>query len=76
MRATPIVVRDPLGQDRPQMSFMERNDVVETFSARRPDQALAERVGVSRQLHRRRAVRRKPFGLLIPSIRCVGGPSK
>ena len=44
VRASPIVMRDPLGQDRPQLPFMERNDVVETFSTRRPDQALAERV--------------------------------
>ena len=44
MRATPIVMRYPLGQDRPQLPFIERNDVVETFSARCPDQTLAERV--------------------------------
>jgi hypothetical protein len=31
---------------------------------------------VSRRLHRRRAVRRKPFALLIPSIRCVVGRSR
>jgi hypothetical protein len=30
VRATPIVMRYPLGQDLPQMPFIERNDVVET----------------------------------------------
>jgi hypothetical protein len=44
VRATPIVMRYPLGQDFPQMPFLERNDMVETFSTHRPDQALAERV--------------------------------
>ena len=37
VRASPIVMRDPLGQDLPQLPFIERNDVVETFSTRRPD---------------------------------------
>ena len=48
VRATPIVMRYPLGQDLPQMPFIERNDVVETLSTRRPDQALAERVRLRR----------------------------
>ena len=46
-----------------------------TLGPNGPDEALGHRVGVSRQLHCRRAVRRKPFELLIPSIRCVAGPS-
>ena len=58
---TPIVMAHPVGQDLPQMSFVERNDVVETLATRRTDQSLAERVGVSRRLHCLRAVYRKPF---------------
>ena len=48
VRASPIVLRHPLGQDLPQLPFMERNDVVETFSTRRPDQVLTERVRLRR----------------------------
>jgi hypothetical protein len=40
MRASPIVMRDPLAQDLPQLPFMERDDVVETFSTRRPIRRL------------------------------------
>jgi hypothetical protein len=49
--------------------------VVEALAADGANDALDVRVGVSRQLHRRRAVRRKPFELRIPSIRCVGASS-
>jgi hypothetical protein len=57
------------------MPLTERNEMVETFAARGPDQALAARVGVSRQLHRRRAVHLTRFGLRIPSIRCEAASS-
>jgi hypothetical protein len=49
--------------------------VVQTLAAEGADQSLHIRVGVSRQLHRRRAVRRKPFRLPIPSIRYMGASS-
>lgn len=35
VRATPIVMRYPLGQDRPQMPFMERNERVRPLRADR-----------------------------------------
>ena len=44
MRATPIVMQDPLGQDLPQVPLVEWNEVVETCATRRFDQSLATRV--------------------------------
>ena len=44
MRTTPIVVKDPLGHDLPQMPLIERNEMVETFPPRRADQSLAKRI--------------------------------
>jgi hypothetical protein len=41
---TAIVMAYPFGQDLPQMSLVERNEVVERFATRRSDQSLAERV--------------------------------
>jgi hypothetical protein len=37
-------MRDPLGQDLPQMPLIERNEMVETFATRRSDQSFAKRV--------------------------------
>lgn len=62
-------------QHVPQPAGIDHQDVVETFAPNRSDQALRIGVGVSRQLHRRRAVRRKPFELHIPSIRYMGTSS-
>jgi hypothetical protein len=41
VRTTPIVMRDPVGHDLPQMPLMERNEMVETFATRRADQLAA-----------------------------------
>jgi Lipocalin-like domain len=49
VRATPIVMRYPLGQELPQMPFIERNDVVETLSTRPwPSPPRRNRTPVSR----------------------------
>jgi hypothetical protein len=44
VRASPIVMRHPLGQGFPQMPLMEWNEVVETFATCCPDQSFAKRV--------------------------------
>jgi hypothetical protein len=72
---TPIVVGHPFTKDPSEMSLVDGDEPVETLAAHRTDQSFTEGVGVSRQLHRRQAVRPKPFELLIPSIRCVAGRS-
>jgi hypothetical protein len=55
--------------------LVPHDDMVQTLPPDRADHALNEWIGVSRQLHRRRAVRRKPFELPIPSIRYMGASS-
>ena len=47
--------------------------MIEALAADRANEALDVGVGVSSRLHRQRAVRHKPFGLPIPSIRSVAG---
>src|SRR5688572_29986071 len=42
--ASPIVMRNPLAQDRAQMPLIEWNAVVKTLTARRSDQSFAKRV--------------------------------
>ncbi len=44
VRATLIVVRHPLGEDRSQMPLVERNEIIETFATRCSDQSLTKRV--------------------------------
>jgi len=46
MRTAPVVVRDPLTKNSLEVEFVERDQPVETLPADRPDQALAERVGL------------------------------
>jgi hypothetical protein len=70
-----VLVRDELLHGSPEMPFSKRNEAIETLLVDRPDEPLRIRIGVSRQLHRRRVVRYKPFELRIPSIRCVGASS-
>jgi hypothetical protein len=70
-----VVVSHPFGQDSAEMPLVRRNQIVEALTTHCPDQSLAIGVGVSRQLHRRRAVRHKPFESPIRSIRSVVGRS-
>jgi 5-carboxymethyl-2-hydroxymuconate isomerase len=69
------VMREVIGERPPKVAFTEWQHATEAFLSDRAYEALRISIGVSRQLHRQRAVRRKLFELLIPSIRCVGGPS-
>jgi hypothetical protein len=57
------LVSHPLQQHGPKMAFMQHDQPVQTLTTNRADKPLAERIGVSSQLHRQRAVRHKPFGL-------------
>jgi hypothetical protein len=61
---------DKLRDGPAKVAFAERNQAIETFLLDRADEAFSVGVGVSCRLHRRRTVRRKPFELPIPSIRC------
>jgi hypothetical protein len=70
-----VVVLDVLRHGLPEMPLPDRNQPVKAFFLDRPHETFRVGVGVSRQLHRRRAVRRKPFELPIPSIRYVAESS-
>jgi hypothetical protein len=70
-----MIVGDKLRDGASKVALAERDQAIETFLLDRADEAFSVSIGVSRQLHRRRAVRRKPFELRIPSIRCVGASS-
>ena len=48
MWTAPVVVRHPLAKDSSEMALVERDQPVETLPTDRPDQALAERVGLRR----------------------------
>ena len=65
-------VGDKLRDRSSMVALAERNQAVQTFLFDRADEPFGVGVGVSRQLHRRRTVRCKPFELPIPSIRCGG----
>jgi hypothetical protein len=75
MIALAMVVLDVLGDRAPEMALAKRYDPIEAFLLNRPHETFGVGIGVSRQLHRRRTVRRKSFELPIPSIRCGAGPS-
>ena len=70
-----MIVGDKFRDSPSMMALTTGNQAVQTFLFDRADEPFGVGVGVSRQLHRRRAVRRKPFALHIPSIRCVGASS-
>lgn len=70
-----MVMHDKLRHRSSEVTFSDRNDPIETLFLHRPHEPLRVGVGVSRQLHRRRAVGRKPFELPIRSIRYVAGSS-
>lgn len=72
VRSGPMVVLDVGREDATEMRLVDDDHVIETLASDGADQALDERIGVSRRLHRQRVVRRKPFASPIPSIRCVG----
>jgi hypothetical protein len=61
--------------DRPAQRLADQDYPFEARLFNRPHKALGDGIGVSGQLHRRRAVRRKSFELPIPSIPYVAGPS-
>ncbi len=63
-----MIVDDVLGHGLLEVTLAEGNDAIETFMFDGANEALGMGIGVSRQLHRRRAVRRKPFASRIPSI--------
>jgi hypothetical protein len=73
VRSTPMIVPTVGHEDAPEMRLVDDDHVIETLSSDRADQAFDVRIGVSCRLHRKRAVRHKPFGLPIPSIRSVAG---
>lgn len=75
MRSGLMIVPDVGSEDAPKMGLVDDDHVVETLASDGSDQAFDVRIGVSRQLHRRRAVRHKLFELHIPSIRCAGASS-
>jgi hypothetical protein len=68
-------VRNELTQSPPKVALPEENHSVKALAFDGSHKPLRVGVGVSRQLHRRRAVRRKPFRLPIPSIRYMGASS-
>jgi RNase P protein component len=75
MVAFAMIVDDKLGERTPEMLLTQRYQSIHAFFLDRTHKPLRVGIGVSRQLHRRRAVRRNPFELRIPSIRCVGASS-
>ena len=58
-----------------QRALVPDDHVVEALAPQGADHALDERIGVSRQLHRRGAVRPKRFVSRIPFIRSVAASS-
>jgi len=72
--SSPLVIVAEIGHDRPtEADLVEHDDVVQALAANGSDHPFDVRPGVSCRLHRQRAVRRKPFVLPTPSIRCVAG---
>jgi len=70
-----MVVRDKLVHGSPKMALAQRDDPIEAFFFDWSNESLGVRVGVDYQVHRRRAVRPKPFVSRIPSIRCMAASS-
>jgi hypothetical protein len=70
-----MVVHEKFAKRLSQVVLTQHDDPIQTLPFDRPHEPLRVRIGVSRQLHRRRAVRRKPFALPIPFIRSMAGPS-
>jgi len=68
-----MVVGDEFRDRSSMMALAKRNQAVQTFLFDRADEPFGVRVGVSSQLHRQRAVKDKPSGSPIPSIRCGAG---
>ena len=75
MRPPLVIISQEELEGASEGSLIPHDHVIETLSPQGPDQALDERIGVSRRLHHRRAVRHKRFESRIPSIRCVAGSS-
>jgi hypothetical protein len=48
MRTPAVVVHDPRAQDPAKVTFVERDQPIQTFSPDCPDQPLAERIGLRR----------------------------
>lgn len=66
------VIGEVLLEVAAQGALIPGDDVVEALAADRADHAFGAWIGVSRQLHRRGAVRPGPFESPIPFIRYVG----
>ena len=75
MVAFALIVSYKFGERTPEVALTQRDQSVQAFLLDRAHEPLRVRIGASRRLHRRRAVRRKPFALHTPSIRCVGASS-
>jgi len=78
VRRVEVLVLDPRPEpvidrvERPRVGLEQRGQELE---ADRPEPALKLSLGVSCRLHRKRAVRHKPFASPIPSIHSVAGRS-
>jgi hypothetical protein len=71
MVAFVMVVLDELVDRNTQRALAHEDNPIQARLLDGPYEALRIRIGVSSQVHRERAVRRKPFGSPIPFIRCV-----
>jgi hypothetical protein len=68
-----VIVGEVVLQVAVQRALVPHDDVIEALASEGANHTFNERIGVSCRLHRGRAVRHKPFGLPIPSIRSVAG---
>jgi len=71
----PVIVGDVLAEVATKRTLVPDDHMVEAFAPEGTDQAFDERIGVSRQLHRRGAVRPRPFESPIPFIRWADASS-
>ena len=72
MRARGRVVLDVALQDAAKPGCAQDDDVIEALSSHRSDEPFGVRVGVSRRVHRLRAMRDKRSESRIPSIPSMG----
>jgi hypothetical protein len=66
MIAFAMIMDDELRECTTKVPLTERNHAVQAFLLDRSNKPLRMRIGVSRRLHRLRAVRRKPFRVTHP----------
>jgi len=58
-----------------EVSRVQNQQPIEALRTSGPDESFGDPIGVSRQLHRRRAVRPKSFASRIPSTPCMAASS-